>query len=160
MKINYVTTNKLKFAIAERFFANNSEYELVQISQETPEIQAASCEEIAAFSAQHIAKEIGEPCVVMDAGFFIPALGGFPGPFVKQVNNWLSEEQILRMLTADDDRSIYLSTQWLLGFPTVRCKHFRTKPTAHSLALANILHLIGLRTRCLFQMAIPYHLAQ
>jgi XTP/dITP diphosphohydrolase len=117
MKINYVTTNTLKFDIAKQFFNATEGYELERRSIDVPEIQAATCEEIAIESALHAAKELGEACVVMDAGFFIPALGGFPGPFVKYTNSWLSEERLLRLLDENDDRTAYFTDALAIGFP-------------------------------------------
>lgn len=73
------------------------------------------------------AKELGEPCVAMDAGFFIEALNGFPGPFVKYVNEYLSEKQILSMLTADDSRSAYFLDALAVGFPDGTYKVFSHK---------------------------------
>lgn len=127
MKINYLTTNKLKFAIAKQFFSTASEYELVQHSFSVPEIQDASCEEIARQSAIFAAKELGEACVVMDAGFFIPALNGFPGPFVKYVNEWLSENRLLRLLDENDDRTAYFTDALAIGFPDGTAKVFSHK---------------------------------
>lgn len=117
MKINYVTTNTLKSDIAKQFFSAIDGYELVQCTLAVPEIQDTSCEEIASKSALFAAKELGEPCVVMDAGFFIPALGGFPGPFVKYVNSWLSEEKYLQLLDENDDRTAYFTDALAIGFP-------------------------------------------
>lgn len=117
MKINYLTTNELKFKIAQNYFDKFDAYELVQQTFETPEIQDSSCEEIARYSAVYAAKVLGEPCVKMDAGFFIAALNGFPGPFVKYVNEWLDEEKILRLLEGELDRSAYFLDATALGFP-------------------------------------------
>src|SRR5690606_64360 len=117
MKINYLTTNELKFKIAENYFKDLEGFELVQRSLEVPEIQDASCEEIARFSAVYAARQMGEPCVKMDAGFFIAALGGFPGPFVKYVNEWLSEGQLLTLLNGSNDRSAYFLDATAIGFP-------------------------------------------
>jgi XTP/dITP diphosphohydrolase len=127
MKINYLTTNKLKFEIAKRFFDSTDGYELVQVSFQVPEIQDVSCEEIACQSAIYAAKELGEPCVVMDAGFFITALNGFPGPFVKYTNEWLSEKRLLRMLDENDDRTTYFLDALAVGFPDGTAKVFSHK---------------------------------
>lgn len=117
MKINYLTTNQLKYSIAKNFFNSIDGFELIQHSFEVPEIQAASCEEVARQSAVYAAHELGEPCVVMDAGFFIEALNGFPGPFVKYVNEWLTEEQLLRMLSDSDSRAAHFTDALAIGFP-------------------------------------------
>ena len=129
MKINYLTTNELKFKLAKNYFDELDDYELAQHTFETPEIQDASCEEIARYSAVYAAREIGEPCLKMDAGFFITALGGFPGPFVKYVNEWLSEEKILALLADETDRSAYFLDATVVGFPDGSSQVFTKKYT-------------------------------
>ena len=117
MKINYLTSNDLKFKIAQQFFQNLPEFELVQHSFSVPEIQDSSCEVIAKDSAIYAAQQLGEPCVVMDAGFFIEALGGFPGPFVKYINEWLVEEKYLSLLNDSDSRTAYFQDALAIGLP-------------------------------------------
>lgn len=117
MKINYLTTNELKYKIAKNYFDKLPEIEPVQQTFETPEIQAETCEEIATYSALFAAKWLGEPCVKMDAGFFIPALNGFPGPFVKYMNEWLSEEKYLGLMEGETDRSAYFIDATAIAFP-------------------------------------------
>ena len=127
MKINYLTTNQLKLKIAQNYFDGLEGYELVQHSLETPEIQDTSCEEIARYSAVYAAKEIGEACVKMDVGLFINALGGFPGPFVKYVNDWLPEEKLMALLESESDRSVYFLVATAIGFPDGTSKVFSRK---------------------------------
>lgn len=127
MKINYLTTNKLKFEVAKQFFSSAEEYELAQHSFQVPEVQDASCEEIARQSAIYAAKELGEPCVVMDVGFSIDALNGFPGPFVKYINEWLSESQLLSMLSETDTRAACFTDALAIGFPDGTAKVFSHK---------------------------------
>lgn len=127
MKINYLTSNPLKFKIAERYFENIGGYELVQHSFKVPETQDDSCESIARESATYAAKELDEPCVAMDAGFYIEALNGFPGPFVKYINQWLNEEQILKMVDKTDSRSAYFIDALAIGFPDGSAQVFSHK---------------------------------
>lgn len=129
IKINFLTTNELKFAIAKQFFGSADGYELVQHSFQVPEEQNALCEDIARQSAIYAAKEIGEACVVMDAGFFINALNGFPGPFVKYINEWLSEDRLLRMLDENDDRTAYFTDALAVGFSDGTAKVFSHRTT-------------------------------
>lgn len=127
MKINYLTSNQLKFKIAQQFFKDVPDVELVQHSFAVPEIQDSSCEVIAQDSAVYAAKQLGEPCVVMDAGLFIEALGGFPGPFVKYINEWLTEDQIVRLLADDDNRSAYFLDALAIGYPDGSAEVFSYK---------------------------------
>lgn len=127
MKINYLTTNQFKFGIAKQFFDAIEGYELIQHSFHVPEVQEASSEEVARQSAIYAARELGEACVVMDVGLSINALNGFPGPFVKYINEWLSEEQLLRMLDKKDDRTAYFIDALAIGFPDGTTKVFTHK---------------------------------
>ena len=128
MKINFVTTNKLKFEIAKSFFEKLSgEYELLQLAIDTPEIQDESVEEIARQSAVWAAKETNEPCIKMDVGFFIAALNGFPGPFVKYVNDWLNQDDFLKLMQDKDDRSAYFEDATAIGYPDGSSKVFNLR---------------------------------
>ena len=123
MKINFVTGNKLKFAIAEAYFAPLGDaFELQQLSIDVPEIQAATVEEVASFSALEAVKVAGEACIVSDAGLVIEALNGFPGPFLKYVNTWLRVEGFLRLLNGVENRRAYFEDTLAVAFPdgTVR----------------------------------------
>lgn len=118
MKINFVTTNKMKFEIAQAYFEKLSgNYQLVQYGIDTPEIQDNSVEVIARQSALWAAKETGEPCIKMDVGFFIPALNGFPGPFVKYISEWLSQDDFLRLMENYQDRGAYFEDATAIAYP-------------------------------------------
>lgn len=128
MKINFVTTNRLKFDIAKAYFDKMSdEHELVQYAIDTPETQDESVEEIARQSAFWAAKEINQPCIKMDVGFAIPALNGFPGPFVKYVNDWLTQEDFLKLMEGKTDRSAYFIDATAIAFPDGTSKVFINK---------------------------------
>jgi XTP/dITP diphosphohydrolase len=128
MKINFITTNKMKFEIAKAYFEKLSgDYELLQYEIDTPEIQHESVEEIARQSAIWAAKETGEPCIKMDVGFFINALNGFPGPFVKYANDWLTQEDFLALMEGKDDRSAYFEDATAIGYPDGTSEIFSLK---------------------------------
>lgn len=135
MKINFITTNTLKFEIAKAFFDQHTEeFELVQYAVDTPEIQSDSVEKIAEQSALWATKEIGEPCIKLDVGFFIESLGGFPGPFVKYVNDWLSQDDILRLMQGQTDRTAYFKDALAFVKPDGSVKVFTSKASG-SLAM-------------------------
>jgi XTP/dITP diphosphohydrolase len=128
MKINFVTTNKMKFEIAQAYFEKlEGDYELVQYAIDTPEIQDESVEEIARQSAIWAARETGEPCIKMDVGFFITALNGFPGPFVKYANDWLDQDDFLRLMENKNDRSAYFEDATAIGYPDGSSEVFSLK---------------------------------
>lgn len=73
------------------------------------EIQAEDSKIIAAKKAATAFTIIGKPLFVNDACWHIPALGGFPGPFMKYVVKWLTEEDILNLMRNKTDRRIVLT---------------------------------------------------
>lgn len=105
--LTILTTNQEKQAQARAVFAD-SHIELSFAELETPEIQAYTCEEVASASAAYAYQELRCPLAVTDAGFFIKALNGFPGPFLKFVNTMLSTQDMLRMMEGKTDREIRL----------------------------------------------------
>jgi len=101
----YVTGNALKFRVAEQAL-RGSGIVLEQASLQTPEIQSEQVEEIARWSAVWASQQLGQPVVVMDAGFYIQALNGFPGPFIKFVNQWFSAKDYLNLMQGKPDRRV------------------------------------------------------
>ena len=62
------------------------------------EIQSDSLEEIARRSVVEAWKEVGKPVVVEDAGLFIEALNGFPGPYSSYVYKTIGLNGILKLM--------------------------------------------------------------
>ena len=128
MRINFITTNTLKFEIAQAFFQKlDGDYELKQYAIDTPEIQDNSVEAIARQSALWAANQTGVPCIKMDVGFYIEALNGFPGPFVKYVNEWLSQDDILRLVKTKNNRNAYFEDALAIAYPDGTAKVFSHK---------------------------------
>lgn len=51
---------------------------------------------------------VGAPVVVNDSLWEIPALGGFPGGYMKDVMQWLNAEDFLNLMRGKQDRRIIL----------------------------------------------------
>lgn len=51
----------------------------------------------------------GKRLVVDDRGFFIPALGGFPGPFVKLLLDSFSYKGLIKLMAGETDRRAVFS---------------------------------------------------
>ncbi len=107
LSLIYVTGNDLKFAVAAEVLQDTG-IRLEQSRLSTPEIQSAEVEEIAEWSAQWASRELQKPVVVTDAGFYIEALRGFPGPFVKFVNEWLTAGDYLKLMQNHTNRQIVI----------------------------------------------------
>lgn len=72
------------------------------------EVQSDSLPEIVERKALHAFEQLQQPVFVQDAGWAIPALKGFPGPFMKYMNHWLSSEDFLALMRDKIDKSVSL----------------------------------------------------
>lgn len=103
--IVFITGNQNKFQTAQKSL-EGAEITLVQEEIETPEIQSTEVEEVASYSAKWVAEKLKQPVVVTDAGYYIEALNGFPGPFGKFINKWLSSADLLNLMQGKSNRTI------------------------------------------------------
>lgn len=107
MTLGYASKNKFKFQNALDFFEKQGVV-LEQKFLQLDEIQSESGEEIALHKVRDAFTALGNPVFVNDASWHIPALGGFPGPYMKYIVEWLSENDILRLMQDKQDRTIIL----------------------------------------------------
>ncbi|MCS7140034.1 MAG: RdgB/HAM1 family non-canonical purine NTP pyrophosphatase [Candidatus Nezhaarchaeota archaeon] len=63
-----------------------------------PELQSENLIEIAKFRAKEAYRKLKRPVIVEDAGLFIEALNGFPGPYSSYVFKVLSNDGILKVM--------------------------------------------------------------
>jgi len=68
------------------------------------EIQSDSLHKIAEHSAMHAFQESGLPIFVEDAGLFIEALSGFPGPYAGYVYKTIHNRGIVKLMEGIQDR--------------------------------------------------------
>ncbi|MCM1989556.1 non-canonical purine NTP pyrophosphatase [Oceanirhabdus seepicola] len=106
-KLVYITGNHTKFEVAYQVFKETGIL-LSQKNLDTPEIQSKSVEEVAMYSAIWASKKLNEAVFVTDAGFCIEALNGFPGPFIKYTNEWLSAEDYLNLMKGKTNRNVII----------------------------------------------------
>lgn len=104
-KVTFITGNQKKLQQAKNIL-DKYNIEITNVKIDTPEIQSLNCEEIARFSAKYASEKLGKPVVVSDAGFYIRALNGFPGPFVKYMNRWFTAENLLSLMIDKTDRAV------------------------------------------------------
>nr|MBP9749011.1 hypothetical protein [Patescibacteria group bacterium] len=94
MKLSIVTTNPHKARAAKKALtAANISFRLV--SMETPEIQAEDSKAVAEYSARFAADLLQTPVIITDAAWHISGLNGFPGPFLRYMNTWLTAADVL-----------------------------------------------------------------
>lgn len=106
-EIVMATGNVGKWEIAKDIFGSYN-LKLLREKIDTPEIQSSSVEEVSLHSAKYAAEKLNKPVIKSDVGYYIEELGGFPGPFVKFINEMLKPEDILNMLDGKENRKIIL----------------------------------------------------
>ncbi len=112
--LKFVTTNRHKFKelrqVATRF---DVALEMFDLSYR--EIQSEDLAKIAVDSARACAESVGGTFFLEDAGLFVHALGGFPGPYSSFVHEKIGNQGILDLLRRKRDRSAH--------FLSVICYH-------------------------------------
>lgn len=107
MEVAYVTGNKNKYENARKFLAEYS-IDVVQEPLTLTEIQSDNCVEIATQKAKEAWAKLGRPLFVNDASWEIPVLGGFPGPYMKYINQWFKPIDFINLMQGKTDRTIIL----------------------------------------------------
>lgn len=98
--LRFVTSNPGKVREAREYLPESVD----QVEYDYPEIQSDSLAEIAARGARDAAETTGDPVFVDDAGLFIDAFDGFPGPYSSYVEAKLGIERVWNLAEREDDR--------------------------------------------------------
>ena len=124
----FVTSNVHKFNEARRVL---SEYKVAtaMLKIEAVEIQDDNLENIAKASAIDAVKNCSLPIVVEDAGLFIEALNGFPGPYSSYVYRTIGPRGILKLMENVDKRDAYFQSVVAFTSPeeTPKCFYGKAK---------------------------------
>jgi len=99
--LRYVTTNPGKVREAEEYLDEGS---VAQLDYDYIERQSDDMGEIAAQGAREAYRHAGEPTLVDDAGLFVRALEGFPGPYSSYVEETVGVDRTWRLASEEDDR--------------------------------------------------------
>jgi XTP/dITP diphosphohydrolase len=99
--LNYVTTNPGKVREAVQYLGDE---EVGQVDFDYTEIQAAELGPIAAHGAREAYRQFGEPVLVDDAGLFVDALGGFPGPYSSYVEDTVGVDRVWKLGEGEENR--------------------------------------------------------
>ena len=102
----FTTGNKGKFVEAAEIAAGFG-VRLRQVNRHKVEIQSDDLEEIACFAAKEASDATLHNVVAEDAGFFVHALGGFPGPYSAYVYRTIGNEGILRLMSSAGKRDAH-----------------------------------------------------
>jgi XTP/dITP diphosphohydrolase len=122
----FVTSNIHKFQEARLVL---SEYKIAtaKLKVGAVEIQDDSLENIAEASVLDAVKNCGLPIFVEDAGLFIEALKGFPGPYSKYVYNTVGVKGILKLMKNIENRSAHFQSVIAFSSPGEQPICFRGK---------------------------------
>lgn len=93
----FLTSNKGKFREAAAVAAASG-VRLRMLAAKKIEIQSNSLKRIASYAAQEAANRLGVAVVAEDAGLFIGALNGFPGPYSSYVFDRVGTKGILTLM--------------------------------------------------------------
>jgi XTP/dITP diphosphohydrolase len=112
--ITFITGNPHKVKEAQGIL-NNLGITLEHANIGYPEIQG-NLEDVARYGAQHVARRLGKPVIVEDAGLFIKALKWFPGTYSSYVQDTLGNKGVLKLMSDIIDR--YAEFRSVVGFCT------------------------------------------
>ena len=117
--INFVTSNKGKFAEARGIFGD-----LEQKDIGYTEIQADTLEEVAIFGMKEVATRLVGPVMLEDAGLFIEALQGFPGVYSAYVQKTIGNDGILRLMEGVENRRAFFKSVVVYAEPGLEPQMF------------------------------------
>ena len=104
--LHFVTTNPGKVREATEYLDD----EVRQFDFDYPEVQADDLGTVAAQGAREAYRAADGPVIVDDAGLFIDAFDGFPGPYSSYVEDTVGVERVWRMTEPEADRSAAFKT--------------------------------------------------
>lgn len=110
---SFITTNEEKLESAHRHL---DPLHVLFTSQalHLTEIQSDDIHEIARLKAQEAFQTVHASLVVSDHTWNIPALNGFPGPYMKYINQWFLTEDMMQLMRSHQDKTI-IKTE-ILGY--------------------------------------------
>jgi len=124
----FVTGNVHKFNEA-RLILGEYKVATAMLKIEAVEIQDDNLENIAKASATDAAKNCSLPIIVEDAGLFIEALNGFPGPYSSYVYRTIGTRGILKLMENVDKRNAHFQSIVAFSSPeeAPKCFHGEAK---------------------------------
>lgn len=103
----YATGNDVKFRQANDV-CKSFNLTLVQDKLDVPEIQGEDSEIITRDKAEKAYAMFKKPVVISDDSWSIPGLNGFPGAYMKSVNEWFTVDDWLNLTRTLTDKRVVL----------------------------------------------------
>ena len=133
-KLKFLTGNKHKFYEGSKVCSEFG-IELEQAVADIDEIQHHDPIKITIQKVKSAYDALQCPVVVSDHSWEIPALGGFPGGYMKDMNGWLKSEDFLLLMKDKQDKRVFLHEvvayydgDTLKTFEHTRPGHFLDEP--------------------------------
>lgn len=106
--LTFVTGNANKLREVRQIFAlsPNFPYELTNKDLDLPEIQGTT-RDVAQAKCAAAAKALGGPCITEDTALGFHALGGLPGPYIKDFMKTIGHDGLNKMLDGFEDRTAF-----------------------------------------------------
>ncbi len=105
--LRFVTTNQGKVREAREYLGDDT---VEQLDFDYTEVQADRLATVAAHGAREAYRHAAEPVLVDDAGLFVDAFDGFPGPYSSYVEDTVGVERVWRLTREEDDRAASFNT--------------------------------------------------
>lgn len=123
-KIFFATGNQGKLEEMNPPF-KEAGYELVQVDADVPEIDAMDVEEVAerkvmdSYQEAVLSQEIGsvDYFIVEDTGFYVEAIGGFPGAEAAFFAGTAGADKLLKLMEDEENRDAYFKTAIAVYMP-------------------------------------------
>ncbi|HEX7042818.1 MAG TPA: non-canonical purine NTP pyrophosphatase [Patescibacteria group bacterium] len=106
--LHYITTNQNKIDIAKKFLTPHEIFFEPQ-NIELTEIQSKDIKKVVENKAKQAYEIIKTPLFVNDHFWSITALNGFPGAYMKYMNEWLTPDDFLNLMKGKKNREAILT---------------------------------------------------
>jgi non-canonical purine NTP pyrophosphatase (RdgB/HAM1 family) len=110
LNIVFATSNAGKFSYMQRELDNlnlSNEVKLEQLKMDLTEIQSIDIGAISLFKAKQAYVELGKPVLVMDGGFYIDGLNGFPGAYTRDMVDTIPLETMVKIVSVLDVKTCH-----------------------------------------------------
>lgn len=148
-KITFATGNPRKIEEAAAVL-KNYDIAVESLQLDIDEIQHHDPLKITEAKARTAYEKVGKPVVVNDSNWEVPALGGFPGGYMKDVANWFTAEDFLALMKDKNDRRIilhdvvaYCDGDKLKVFRFDRDGVFVSKPRGEGVSMNQVVSMEG-----------------
>lgn len=108
LKIYFVTSNDRKVGEA-KLGCEPYGIEVIKKPVDIEEIQSHIPKDVSINKAKQAFAQLQKPLVVTDTFWSIPTLKGFPGPYMKDIANWFTEDDFIALLKDKTDRTVIFS---------------------------------------------------